>query len=136
MPRGDPHPGHSMKRIDFERLVEEAVAALPPQFAAKIKNVAFIVADAPTKRQLRENPGDGDLLGLYEGVPLIEREGSDAGLLPDKISIFQKPIERMAAENGMPIGEAVRDTVWHEVGHYVGFDDEQIERLEKKWRMP
>ena len=122
-----------MDRAAFEQLVEEAVAALPPKFAAKIKNVAFVVSDEPTKRQLEENPGDGDLLGLYEGVPLVEREGIDT-LLPDKISIFQKPIERMAAEDDVPVAEVVRDTVWHEVGHYVGFDDEQIERFEEKWR--
>ena len=134
-----------MDRARFEQFVAQAVEALPPKFQAKIKNVAFVVRDEPTKRQLEENPGDparttdgvqsgeGDLLGLYEGVPLIEREGVDT-LLPDKISIFQKPIERMAAADGVPVADVVRDTVWHEVGHYVGFDDEQIERLEKKWR--
>ena len=130
-----------MERKDFEKLVDEGVAAVPSKFREKIKNVAFLVADFPTKKQLQENdiPEGSMLLGLYEGVPLTER-GEQYGVgatFPDRITIFQMPIEKeagyglaKAGENIEKMREIVKETIWHEVAHYFGMNEEEVEKRE------
>ncbi len=95
-----------------------------------MRNIAVVVESEPS-RELLEEMGlwpDRTLLGLYQGIPLTERGFSYGNVLPDRITIFQKPIEAMCRTQD-EIKQAVKDTVVHEVGHYFGLDDDQIEEL-------
>lgn len=119
----------------FNGLVTKAVQAIPERFASHLNNVAFMVADEPTFEQLREGgllhgASEGTLLGLYEGIPLPERNDGYTGVLPDVITIFKLPHEEMA-ENEVALARDVHQTVWHEVAHYFGLDHGQIEELER-----
>lgn len=132
-----------MKRQDFEKLVNEGVEAIPEKFREKIKNVAFLIADYPTEKQLKENgvPEGDTLLGLYEGIPATER-GDYYGMgetLPDRITLFQKSIEEEAglAEGGEDVEkmrDIVRDTVWHEIAHYFGMSEQEVGEKEDQNR--
>lgn len=121
-----------MKRDEFERLVAEAVEALPEEFLSRLENIDITVEELPTRAQLRENcpPHDHILLGLYEGVPLTER-GAHYGLVPpDKITIFQKPIEEICRTPPEIVAE-VTSVVRHEIAHHFGLSDARLEQLEK-----
>ena len=125
--------GDAMTDERFEQLVADGIEAIPARFLAKLENVAVVVADTPTWEQLRlNNVPDGDtLLGLYEGIPLIERGESYGGLvLPDKITIFKLPILEAAGSDEREVCRVVKETVWHEIAHYFGYDDEMIEERE------
>lgn len=118
----------------FEALVSEGIEAIPARFLRKLENVAVVVADMPTPEQLHQNNiPDGDtLLGLYEGIPLIERGESYGGLvLPDKITIFKLPILEAAGNDEHEVCRVVQETVWHEIAHYFGYDDAMIEEREE-----
>lgn len=123
-----------MNEEEFEQYVREGIDAIPERFLAKLKNIAIVVADKPTQTQLEENdisPGS-TLLGLYEGIPLTVRGDSYGGMvIPDKITIFKHPILEEAGSDREAIRELVRSTVWHEVAHYFGYDDEAIMEREK-----
>src|ERR1700722_19120999 len=114
----------------FGKFVEEGIAAIPPLYQNHLQNVAFIVEDFPTQEQrikLNLYPNE-TLFGLYEGVPLPQRNGS-VKLLPDKITIFKKPMEAFAPDlEG--VREQVRHTIWHEVAHYYGLDHKRIHELD------
>lgn len=102
----------------FERLVEKALADLPAEFLDRLENILMVIEAEP--------PEDiADTLGLYEGVPLTERGTNDVPL-PDQITLFKGPIERVC-ENEQDIAREVRLTVLHEVGHYFGMDEQQLE---------
>ena len=119
-----------MRRWDFEQLVAEALDELPRRFRRSLRNIAVIVEGEPS-RELLEDLGlwpHGTLLGLYQGVPLPRRGFSYGNVLPDRITIFQRPIEAMGRTR-RDIKEAVKDTVVHEIGHYFGLDDARIEEL-------
>ena len=119
-----------MDRARFEKLVEEALEDLPPQFAERIENVAVIVEDLASPAQLRR-AGHGDphrLLGLYEGIPLTRRPDAYSGALPDRITIFQVPIEEYCRTDA-EIKQQVRSTVMHEIGHYFGMSEEQLREV-------
>lgn len=122
----------------FEQLVSEAIETIPERFLKKLDNVAIVTAESPTKEQLRSNhvPEGSTLFGLYEGIPLTHRgEFYGAGeILPDKITIFKQPILHEAGEDEMKLKEVVRDTVWHEIAHYFGYDDHEIEEREEEGR--
>lgn len=126
---------NNMNNDEFSQIVDEGVRRIPQRFRERIKNLAFLVADDPTPLQLRENDiRDGEtLLGLYEGVPLTERgEYYGTGMvLPDKITIFKNPILEEAKNSTELLHDIVYDTVWHEVAHYFGYDDNDIEKREK-----
>jgi predicted Zn-dependent protease with MMP-like domain len=115
-------------RDRFEKLVEEALESLPPKFARELDNVAIVVDDIPSREQLGEVGLDEEyeLLGIYEGIPLTERTRGYAGALPDRISIFRKPIERFCGNDEAAIRKQVGETVMHELGHYFGMDEEQL----------
>jgi predicted Zn-dependent protease with MMP-like domain len=116
----------------FEKLVEEAVAAIPERFAKHLNNVAFMVADVPTRRQLEAGGnlhGGGMLLGLYEGIPLPERDDGYNFVLPDVITVFKRSHE-MTSPSLEALRREVKQTVWHEVAHYFGLDHGQIRALE------
>jgi predicted Zn-dependent protease with MMP-like domain len=125
-----------MTRQRFQQLVEDALAEIPPRFRAAMKNVAVIVEDAPPADILEEmeiEPPDS-LFGLYQGIPLPERTWSYGNALPDRISIYQQPIED-ACDDDDEIRECVAETIIHEFGHYFGMDEDQIEEIEEKyWR--
>ncbi|MFH1670907.1 MAG: metallopeptidase family protein [Patescibacteria group bacterium] len=112
----------------FEAVVREAIDALPPRIHEELKDVVIVIEDRP-----RPDQGGMSLLGLYQGVPLTEWGRQYSGKLPDKITIFRKPIERIAASEE-EIPRVIRETVWHEIAHYFGFDHEQIRKMEKRWR--
>ena len=118
-----------VSRERFEDLVRDAISSLPEKFLSKMGNVSIIVADRPTPEQMQENnlgPHD-TLYGLYEGVSLTER-GSYVPPLPDVITIFQEPIERSAGTD-VELDDQVRSTVIHEIAHYFGFSDPELEKL-------
>ena len=118
-----------MTRAQFERLVREALIQLPEEIHARLDNVDLVVEDWPTREQLAGSGiEDGQyLLGLYEGIPLTERYGYDM-VLPDKITLFQKPIEAVCSSEEETVKE-VRDTVVHEVAHHFGIDDHRLEEM-------
>ena len=106
----------------FENLVAQAVSAIEPRFQRRLRNLAFVV---------ETESSDPDLLGLYEGTPLTERNVGDGFRLPDRITIFQRPHERMA-RTARQLRKLVEDTVWHEVGHYFGMDEAEVMRAERR----
>jgi predicted Zn-dependent protease with MMP-like domain len=125
-----------MTREEFTRLVEEALQEIPRRFRDAMRNVAVIVEDEPSQELLDEmemEPGD-TLFGLYHGTPLTERDSGYGNALPDRISIYQLPIEE-ACEDEDDIRQCVAETVIHEFGHYFGLSEEEIEEIEEKyWR--
>jgi predicted Zn-dependent protease with MMP-like domain len=120
-----------MTREEFEKIVaDEFDRAVPEKFHHLIKNVGFLVEDEPDATTRAEN-GLGPhetLLGLYRGISHVNRgEGYGIGpTLPDTITLYQLPIEDVALEDGLPVAQVVRDTIWHEVAHYFGYDEEQV----------
>ena len=121
-----------MDRERFERLVAQAIDGLPAEFRNRLDNVDVVVADQPTSVQLAESGLERDetLLGLYEGVPLTERGRSYGMVLPDKITIFQKPIEAECGYDAKIVTE-IRKVVRHEIAHHFGISDARLEQLEK-----
>jgi len=115
-----------MERARFEELVARAVESLPEELRDQMENIDVVVADRPTRRQLAGEKGT--LLGLYEGVPLTERTNSYGMVAPDKITIFQKPIEAMCRSDAQIIAQVQR-TVRHEIAHYFGISDDRLEEL-------
>ena len=118
-----------MDRAKFEDLVREALESLPEEFLSRLNNVDIVVESVPAAPQLAQQgiPEDGLLLGLYEGVPLTARENYGFNL-PDKITIFQEPIETICKSAGDIVDE-IRDTVIHEVAHHFGLDDDALHKL-------
>jgi predicted Zn-dependent protease with MMP-like domain len=103
----------------FEDHVRRALDSLPPRIAAALQNVAVVVRD--------EHPDDPDLFGLYEGTPLPER-GDMAGSLPDRITIYRRPLEE-EFDDPAELEEEIRITVLHELGHYFGLDEDRLSEL-------
>lgn len=114
----------------FQQLIDEALASLPGEHAGNIKNVAILWEDEPSpgQRQQLALRDDQTLFGLYEGVPLSQRQGGTV-LLPDKITIFKAPMEQ-ACSSPAQMREQIRHTLWHEIGHYYGLDHKRIAELE------
>ena len=122
---------HSMERERFEELVEEALAELPEQFRERIQNLAVVVEDKPS-REVYERTGSTPfslILGLYHGVPFKHRGPFYGNLPPDVITIYQKPIEQICTTE-KEIKKKVREVVFHEVGHYFGFNDKELKEIE------
>ena len=119
-----------MDKHAFEKLVARSLQRLPRKFLEALQNITIEVEDEP-EDDILEDMGieDGALYGLYQGTPLTEREWNFGNVLPDRIVIYQGPIERDAA-NVDEIEEIVLDTVVHEIGHYFGFDDETLYSIE------
>lgn len=118
-----------MERQVFEKLVEEALEGLPREFQEKLDNVVVTVEDWPTWGQIRKLglPPGITLFGLYEGVPKTRRGAGYLMVPPDKITIFQKPIE-FFYQNPVAIKNRVRQTVLHEIGHHFGLNEEELRR--------
>jgi predicted Zn-dependent protease with MMP-like domain len=119
-----------MERIAFEKLVERALLRLPRRFKKKLENIFIEVESAPDPGLLRDmGISSGTLFGLYQGVPLTEREWNFGNVLPDRIVIYQGPIDQ-AARSAEEMEQIVMDTVMHEIGHYFGFNDEELYEME------
>jgi predicted Zn-dependent protease with MMP-like domain len=120
-----------MTHEEFEQIVaEEFERAIPEKFRPHIKNVAFLIEDEPSEEVRRvEGLQEGEtLLGYYHGIPTPAR-GDWYGMgttMPDTITLYQKPIEQAATEDGLPVAQVVRETIWHEVAHHFGMDEHEV----------
>jgi predicted Zn-dependent protease with MMP-like domain len=124
-----------MSPDEFDKLVQGAYARIPSQFRKRLQNVAVMVEPEPSAAQLAQagvGPG-GTLLGLYQGRPLTERSVFQSFAMPDRITIFQGPHERLARGEAH-LQQMVDDTVWHEVAHYFGMDERQVRAAERSRR--
>jgi predicted Zn-dependent protease with MMP-like domain len=125
-----------VERVQFERLVADALASIPRRFRDAMNNMAIVVEEEPSRELLAEmeiEPPD-TLFGLYQGTPLTERSWGFGNALPDRILIFQGPHER-DAEDEEDLVVAIGETLIHEIGHHFGLSEEEIEEIEEKyWR--
>jgi predicted Zn-dependent protease with MMP-like domain len=125
-----------MTREAFEQEVAAALATIPKRFRAAMENLAIVVEDEPSRDLLREmdiEPPD-TLFGLYQGIPLTERRWDHGNALPDRIVLFQGPHEREAADDD-DLTASIAETLIHEIGHYFGLSEEEIEAIETEyWR--
>ena len=123
-----------MRTEDFENLVSDAIKRFPDNIKSKISNVVVLVENEFRRKRINENDimVNEVLLGLYEGIPRTRRGENYSYVLPDKITIFQKPIENICGGDEEKIKELVYEVVWHEVGHHFGFSEKGIRELEKK----
>jgi predicted Zn-dependent protease with MMP-like domain len=119
-----------VNRPRFERLVAEALDSLPSEFQEKLENVDVVIRPWPTREELRKtglSPGQS-LFGLYEGVPLTKRTSRYGMVLPDRITIYQGPIEA-CCRSAEEVRRKVRQVVMHEMGHHFGISDERLREL-------
>ncbi len=123
-----------MTRSQFVRLVEQALSDIPQAFRDAMQNVALIVEDEPSPALLEELEMEADttLLGFYHGIPLPMRGASYGNTLPDRISIYQMPIEE-ACQGEEEIRGCIAETLIHEIGHYFGMSEEEIELIERRF---
>jgi predicted Zn-dependent protease with MMP-like domain len=119
-----------MDRESFQRLVAQAVEELPEEFLLRLENIDIVVEDYPTPNQLHQLGlrGGETLLGLYEGVPQTRRGGHYGLVPPDKITIFQRPIEARCRYGGSLSAEIQR-VVKHEIAHHFGISDARLKQL-------
>ena len=125
----------NLNRTEFEKIIREGIKAIPERFLRKLENVAIVVEDEPTpalRKKLNIHP-NWTLYGLYEGVPQASRGANYTAVLPDKITIFQKPIEA-AARDLKDIKEMVKNTVWHEIAHHFGMSEARVRQAEARRR--
>ena len=106
--------------MSFDDHVRAALDELPPHLARALENLAVVVED--------EHPEDPDLFGLYEGIPLTERSSWDAGTLPDRITIYRRPLEEEFPDP-VELEDEIRITVLHELAHYFGIDEDRLDEL-------
>lgn len=125
-----------MTEEEFQQLASEEWSQVPERWRSRIENVALLIEAAPSP-EVRESESLGEhdtLLGLYRGVPNSER-GSEYGIgvtLPDTITLYREPILKAAEQDHVSVREVLRETLWHEIGHYFGFADEELEEREDK----
>jgi predicted Zn-dependent protease with MMP-like domain len=113
----------SVSEDDFERLVQDALDSLPPDLRGQLSNVEVVVEDEP--------PPGQPLLGLYQGIPLTRRTSSYSGALPDKITIYQGPLERLYGGDPALLRRQTKRVVLHEVAHHFGISDERLVELDR-----
>jgi predicted Zn-dependent protease with MMP-like domain len=126
-----------MADVLFKELVNEALESIPARFRDALQNIAIVIEQEPTAGQLESvglDPAEDTLLGLYEGTPLTERGWAHGNTLPDKITLFQRVIEDQS-EDEDDLVVAIGETLIHEIGHYFGLSEEEIEEIEERyWR--
>lgn len=122
-----------LTRREFEEVVVSSLKRLPKYFKKKMENVDVVVEDRASQETVSEMGlrSPFELLGLYQGVPLSRRGFYYGNVLPDKITLFQIPIESIC-KTREEIEEKVREVVIHEVGHYFGLDDKKLRELESE----
>jgi predicted Zn-dependent protease with MMP-like domain len=103
---------------DYERWVRETLDSLPTDLRDSVSNLAIVVEDEP--------PAGQPLLGLYQGVPLTRRGSGYSGAMPDKITLFSGPLERLYGSSSDRLQAAVRHVVLHEIAHHFGISDERL----------
>jgi len=111
----------SMSELKFEQLVDQAVELIPAELGSLVQNCVLDI-------EPRAPGPDGDLLGVYDGIPLSERDSWYSGVLPDRIVIYRDAILDLCADEAEVV-EQVRITVWHEVAHHFGIDDDRLDEL-------
>jgi predicted Zn-dependent protease with MMP-like domain len=125
-----------LARARFERLVADALRRIPSRFRREMENLALVVEEEPSPEVLAEvglEPPDS-LYGLYQGTPLTERGWVQGNVLPDKITLYQRIIEE-DCEDEDEVREVIGETLIHEIGHYFGLSEEEIEAIEARyWR--
>ena len=125
-----------MTRAAFEQLVAEAITLIPKRFRREMRNIAIVVEDEPSAELLEEmeiEPPDS-LYGLYQGTPLTERTSGYGNTLPDRVTLFKTPIEEDCDDED-DVRAVIGETLIHEVGHYFGLSEEEIEEIEERyWR--
>ena len=109
--------------MEFDEVVRDALDSLPPELGASMSNVEIVVEEEP--------PAGMPILGLYQGVPLTHRGAFYAGALPDKITIFSGPLERMYGSDPERLQREIRRVVLHEVAHHFGISDERLVELDR-----
>ncbi len=112
-----------MDEPSFEQLVDDALAELPDDLRAAMSNVTVVVEDEP--------PDGAPLLGLYQGIPLTRRSSRYGGVLPDKISIYRGPLERISHGDPERLRSQVRRVVLHEIAHHFGISDERLVEIDR-----
>lgn len=123
-----------MTRREFEGLVRDALAEIPRRFRERLDNVEVVVEEAPPSQLLAEmgyGPGE-TLFGLYHGTPLTERGWAHGNTLPDRIVIYQRPLEEAFSDEDEMFDEVCL-TLIHEAGHYFGLGEEEIEAIEDEF---
>jgi len=108
---------------EFEEAVTEAIESLPTDLRGFMSNVAIVLED--------DAPPGSRLLGLYQGVPLTARTSGYGAVLPDKITIYRRPLERLARGDSLRLRRQIRRTVLHEVAHHFGISDERLRELDR-----
>jgi len=123
-----------MTREEFRACVDDALQIIPQEFRDALTNIAIVVEDEPSAEQLAEVEIDGDdtLLGLYQGTPLPERQWAHGNVLPDKVTLFQGPMEEASADED-DLVVCIGETLIHEIGHYFGLSEEEISEIEEKY---
>ncbi|MFL6452221.1 MAG: metallopeptidase family protein [Bryobacteraceae bacterium] len=123
-------------RADFDQIVERALRNIPARFRSRMDNVAILVEDEPALTQLKARgvPSGSTLLGLYQGRPLTHRSVFEPFQLPDRITIFQGPHERIA-RNREDLERLVEQTLWHEIAHHFGMNEREVRAAERLRRM-
>ena len=109
--------------MEFDEVVREALDSLPPELSEFMSNVEVVVEEEP--------PAGMPLLGLYEGIPLTRRGAFYGGALPDKITIFSGPLERLYGADPERLRREIRRVVLHEVAHHFGISDERLVELDR-----
>ena len=113
----------SLNRDFFAQEIDKAFSVIPERFRNACRNLAVIIEDG----------SEDGLLGLYEGVPLSEYAGDPTGMLPCTLTLYMKDINEEAEASGDGVALVIRETLWHEFAHALGFDEDGAERLERKW---
>lgn len=123
-----------MRRDEFAELIEEAIELIPDRFRDAMRNIALVVEDHPPDELLRDmeiEPPD-TLYGLYVGTPLTERPWADGNREPDQIVLYQGPLEEDAL-NEDDLVAMVAETLIHEVGHFFGLSEDEIQAIEDEF---
>lgn len=118
-------------RTLFERWADEAWGSIPASIRREFSNLTVLIEDEPSREQLEAAgvpPGE-TLLGLYEGIPLDSRGWQYQMALPDRITLFQGPLERCAEGD---IRQAIYETLWHELAHHLGMDEAEVRAAERR----
>lgn len=123
-----------MEHERFEKLITEAVLAVPKRIREAMNNVAFVVEDYARSAQGNEYPVTKGmvLLGLYQGIPLTRHGAGYSGVLPDKITLSKNIIEELSGNDATRTAVLVRETVHHEIAHHLGFTEAEVRKWEAK----
>lgn len=120
-----------MTRKEFEEIARNALDELPPEFAEKLENIDVVIEDSPDMGMVQKRGlgGKGRLLGLYQGVPLKNRTHYYGMVMPDKITLFQRNIERACQAQGLNVRDEVKHVIQHEIAHHFGISDARLRDL-------